>query len=91
MYKVKIIYIIYLFQVVWTDRFSTTLTYDISRIIDDDRIGVERPFTNDWNLLIHSVKYSDAGKYVCQINTKPVKIKTVMLHVLGMIIVYNNR
>lgn len=68
-------------KVVWTDRFSTTLTYDISRIIDDDRIGVERPFTNDWNLLIHNVKYSDAGKYVCQINTKPVKIKTVMLNV----------
>lgn len=82
------IYIIYLFQVVWTDRFSTTLTYDISRIIDDDRIGVERPFTNDWNLLIHNVKYSDAGKYVCQINTKPVKIKTVMLHVLGKDRVY---
>lgn len=69
-------------KVVWTDRFSTLLTYDIGRIIDDDRIGVERPFTDDWNLLIHSVKYSDAGKYVCQINTKPVKTKTVMLHVL---------
>lgn len=69
-------------KVVWTDRYSTLLTYDIGRIIDDDRIGVERPFTNDWNLLIHDVKYSDAGKYVCQINTKPVKTKTVMLHVL---------
>jgi len=91
MYNVKMIYIINLFQVVWTDRFSTTLTYDISRIIDDDRIGVERPFTNDWNLLIHNVKYSDSGKYVCQINTKPVKIKTVMLYVLGMDRVYNKR
>lgn len=60
------------------------LTYDIGRIIDDDRIGIERPFTNDWNLLIHDVKYEDAGKYVCQINTKPVKTKTVMLHVLGI-------
>ncbi|XP_052101022.1 limbic system-associated membrane protein-like isoform X2 [Mytilus californianus] len=69
-------------KVVWTDRFSTLLTYDIGRIIDDDRIGIERPFTNDWNLLIHDVKYSDAGKYVCQINTTPVKTKTVMLHVL---------
>ncbi|XP_063433661.1 limbic system-associated membrane protein-like isoform X3 [Mytilus trossulus] len=69
-------------KVVWTDRFSTLLTYDIGRIIDDDRIGIERPFTNDWNLLIHDVKYEDAGKYVCQINTKPVKTKTVMLHVL---------
>ncbi|KAK3098502.1 hypothetical protein FSP39_020115 [Pinctada imbricata] len=69
-------------KVVWTDQFSTLLTFDIQRIIDDDRIGVDRPYTKDWNLIIHDVRYSDKGRYICQINTKPVQTKSVELIVL---------
>ncbi|XP_050402216.1 opioid-binding protein/cell adhesion molecule homolog isoform X2 [Patella vulgata] len=68
-------------QVIWTDQWSTLLTFEDRRIIDDERISVERPFTKDWNLHIRHVKYSDQGIYNCQINTSPVKIKTVNLKV----------
>ncbi|KAL8582283.1 hypothetical protein ACOMHN_037040 [Nucella lapillus] len=66
-------------QVVWTDMFSTLLAYEDRRIIDDSRLSIERPFTKDWNLHIRKVKYSDQGLYNCQINTVPVKVKTVYL------------
>ncbi|ESO92560.1 hypothetical protein LOTGIDRAFT_120413 [Lottia gigantea] len=68
-------------QVIWTDQWSTLLTFEDRRIIDDERISVERPFTKDWNLHIRHVKYGDQGIYNCQINTSPVKIKTVNLKV----------
>ncbi|CAG5130421.1 unnamed protein product, partial [Candidula unifasciata] len=70
------------YQVVWTDQFSTLLTYEDRRIIDDERLSVERPYTRDWNLHIRDVRYSDQGIYNCQINTNPVKVKTVNLIVL---------
>ncbi|BFY98117.1 hypothetical protein BsWGS_01157 [Bradybaena similaris] len=70
------------YQVVWTDQFSTLLTYEDRRIIDDERLSIERPFTRDWNLHIRDVRYSDQGIYNCQINTNPVKVKTVNLIVL---------
>jgi len=70
-------------QVVWTDAWSTLLTLDDRRIIDDPRISIERPYTRDWNLHIRKVTYADRGKYTCQINTSPVKTKTVSLMVKG--------
>ncbi|WAQ98835.1 LSAMP-like protein [Mya arenaria] len=69
-------------KVVWTDQWSTLLTLDDRRIIDDPRISIERPYTRDWNLHIRKVTYNDRGQYTCQINTNPVKTKTVMLNVL---------
>ncbi|XP_076444133.1 limbic system-associated membrane protein-like isoform X2 [Babylonia areolata] len=66
-------------QVVWTDMYSTLLAYEDRRIIDDSRLSIERPFTKDWNLHIRKVKYADQGLYNCQINTVPVKVKTVYL------------
>ncbi|KAK3610192.1 hypothetical protein CHS0354_038830 [Potamilus streckersoni] len=69
-------------KVVWTDQWSTLLTLDDRRIIDDTRISIERPYTKDWNLHIRKVEYKDKGPYTCQINTNPVKTKTVMLNVL---------
>ena len=67
----------------WTDDESFLLTLADRRIIDDDRMSVERPFTKDWNLHIRNVRYSDQGRYICQINTEPVKTKHVQLVVLG--------
>nr|XP_011426591.2 opioid-binding protein/cell adhesion molecule homolog isoform X2 [Crassostrea gigas] len=70
------------FKVVWTDRWSTLLTYGDRRIINDERISVERPRLRDWNLLIRDVQYSDQGNFVCQINTLPIKTNSVLLNVL---------
>ncbi|XP_062573754.1 lachesin-like isoform X2 [Saccostrea cucullata] len=70
------------FKVVWTDRWSTLLTYGDRRIINDERISVERPRLRDWNLVIREVQYTDQGNYVCQINTLPIKTNSVLLHVL---------
>ena len=72
-----------MFQVVWTDQWATLLTLNNLRIIDDPRITIERPYTKAWNLHIRKASYSDTGQYLCQLNTKPVKKKTVMLTVLG--------
>ncbi|KAJ8304477.1 hypothetical protein KUTeg_018060, partial [Tegillarca granosa] len=69
-------------KVVWTDQWSTILTFGVTRIIDDDRFSVERPRNEDWNLLIRDVRYKDRGTYICQLNTNPVKTKYVALHVL---------
>ncbi|KAK7491727.1 hypothetical protein BaRGS_00016983, partial [Batillaria attramentaria] len=68
-------------QVIWTDQFSTLLTFEDRRIIDDERLSIERPFTKDWNLHIRQVSYKDQGVYNCQVNTVPVKIKTINLRV----------
>ena len=73
-----------LFQVAWSDQWNTLLTLDDRRIIDDSRISIERPYTRDWNLHIRKSEYHDRGQYTCQINTNPVKMKTVMLLVLGL-------
>ncbi|XP_071171432.1 lachesin-like isoform X1 [Mytilus edulis] len=67
--------------VAWLDPREKVLTARDQRIISDARISVERPFKDDWNLYIRDVEHSDAGKYMCQINTDPVKIKYVMLYV----------
>ncbi|GFO25900.1 cell adhesion molecule 2 [Plakobranchus ocellatus] len=67
------------YEVVWTDMFATLLTHKDRRIIDDERISIERPYPYDWNLHIRDVRYSDQGEYNCQINTHPVKIKTINL------------
>lgn len=69
-------------KVAWSDQWNTLLTLDDRRIIDDSRISIERPYTRDWNLHIRKSEYHDRGQYTCQINTNPVKMKTVMLLVL---------
>ena len=60
------------------------LTHNDRRVIDDQRLSVERPLKKDWDLHIRDVQYSDRGKYICQISTKPVKHKEVILEVLGI-------
>lgn len=76
---------IMMLQVVWTDQYSTLLTLGEKRIIDDERMVLDRPHTKDWNLLLHDVKYDDRGRYTCQINTMPIKTKTIELIVLGTV------
>ena len=62
---------------------KTLISTDDSRYIDDSRLSVERPKMEDWNLMIREVRHNDSGEYMCQINTKPVKIKRIYLVVLG--------
>ncbi|KAK3593791.1 hypothetical protein CHS0354_014331 [Potamilus streckersoni] len=68
-------------KVLWMDPRGKALTMEDRRVIFDQRISVERPYTRDWNLHIRGVKHSDSGEYMCQINTSPVKIKKVILYV----------
>ncbi|KAK3602264.1 hypothetical protein CHS0354_017643 [Potamilus streckersoni] len=69
------------YKVLWTTADTFILTLEDRRIIDDDRFSVERPFIKDWNLHIRKVTYNDTGKYICQINTTPVKTKVISLTV----------
>ncbi|RUS77940.1 hypothetical protein EGW08_014286 [Elysia chlorotica] len=69
------------YKVIWTDEQATLLTHEDRRIIDDERISIERPYQFDWNLHIRDVRYSDQGIYRCQINTSPISIKIVNLFV----------
>ncbi|WAR31426.1 OBCAM-like protein [Mya arenaria] len=69
-------------KVVWTDQWSTLLTLDDRRIIDDPRVSIVRPYKRDWNLHIWNVTYEDQGPYDCQVNSDPIQSKRVMLNVL---------
>ncbi|XP_053392806.1 limbic system-associated membrane protein-like [Mercenaria mercenaria] len=68
-------------KVVWTNMHAILLTYQDRRLIDDTRISVERPYSQDWNLHIRDVLYTDRGRYSCSINTNPVMNTTVNLDV----------
>ena len=70
-------------QVVWTDQWSTILTFQEKTIIDDERIHVDHTFAREWNLRVNRVKYGDQGIYTCQVNTEPVISYTVHLTVVG--------
>ncbi|KAK7503630.1 hypothetical protein BaRGS_00005169, partial [Batillaria attramentaria] len=75
--------------VVWLDHRGKVLTLNERRIMSDERISVERPYTKDWNLFVRSVRPTDAGTYMCQVNTNPVKVQHITLHVhdLSLLIV----
>ncbi|XP_025112039.1 limbic system-associated membrane protein-like isoform X2 [Pomacea canaliculata] len=70
------------FKVVWADQWSTILTLQEARVIDDERIHVERTFGNEWNLHIERVKYGDQGIYTCHANTQPSYSYTIHLTVV---------
>ena len=61
--------------------WSTLLTLDDRRIIDDTRISIERSSVNDWNLQIRNANHDDQMQYTCAINTNPIMTSTVMLTV----------
>ncbi|KAL8574996.1 hypothetical protein ACOMHN_064527 [Nucella lapillus] len=69
-------------KVVWTDQWSTILTFEGNTIIDDERIHVDHTLGREWNLRVDRVKHGDQGIYTCQINTEPVISYTVHLTVV---------
>ncbi|RUS72726.1 hypothetical protein EGW08_019508, partial [Elysia chlorotica] len=52
-------------RVIWRDSAGTVLTYQDRRLIDDSRISVERPYSNEWNLHIRDVGNEDQGEFIC--------------------------
>ena len=70
-------------QVVWVSPKETVISLEDRRMINDMRISVERPFLRDWNLHIRNVSITDAGLFMCQLNTAPVTSKQVNLLVNG--------
>ncbi|KAL8560924.1 hypothetical protein ACOMHN_019908 [Nucella lapillus] len=69
------------YKVVWVSPTQTAISMEDRRMINDMRMSVERPFLKDWNLHIRNVSITDAGEFLCQLNTSPVQIKTVKLFV----------
>ena len=70
-------------QVVWLDHREKLLTFEDRRIIADERISLERPYVKEWNLHIRNVRAADEGVFTCQINTDPVQIRPIWLHIHG--------
>ncbi|XP_055898433.1 opioid-binding protein/cell adhesion molecule homolog isoform X1 [Biomphalaria glabrata] len=69
-------------KVIWQDKWKTVLTLNDRRIIDDERFKVDNPRDGHWNLHFDKVKYGDQGLFICQINTDPPLIQTVILSVI---------
>ncbi|KAL4227319.1 Hemicentin-1 [Mactra antiquata] len=69
------------YLLVWMNPRRVVLSSNDRRVIDDTRMSIERPFTQDWNLHIRNVQINDAGEYTCQINTNPIQIKRIRLTV----------
>ncbi|XP_046377965.1 lachesin-like [Haliotis cracherodii] len=69
-------------QVVWSSPRKTLISLEDRRLIDDQRISVERPYIKEWNLHIRNVRYNDSGTYKCEINTNPIQFKEVTLKVV---------
>lgn len=68
-------------KIIWMNPKRILFSQEDSIVIDDRRVGVQSTSHGDWNLRIEHVQHNDSGEYTCQINTSPVKIKRVRLHV----------
>ncbi|XP_045156620.2 limbic system-associated membrane protein-like isoform X2 [Mercenaria mercenaria] len=68
-------------KIIWMNPRRILFSNEETIVIDDRRVGVESTKQGDWNLRIKHVQHNDSGEYTCQINTSPVKIKRVRLHV----------
>ena len=62
---------------------SAILTVDKQVITRNARIGVSHEGRHTWNLHIRDVQRSDAGAYMCQINTAKAKTRMGHLSVVG--------
>lgn len=48
-------------------------------ITNNDRLSVTHNDFNTWTLVIRNVKMEDSGKYMCQVNTDPMKMQVSAL------------
>ncbi|XP_050330350.1 neurotrimin isoform X3 [Bactrocera neohumeralis] len=51
-------------------------------ITNNDRLSVTHNDFNTWTLVIRNVRMDDSGKYMCQVNTDPMKMQTATLEVV---------
>ena len=65
---------------------SAILTVDKTVITRNQRIGVSHEGHRTWNLHIRDVQRSDAGAYMCQINTAKAKTRMGHLTVVGKLV-----
>ena len=74
----------FLFKVSWiyADRSSPLSVGDVL-ITQNPRIRVSSDLDGTWSLHIRNVQRTDAGTYMCQINTEPATKQNVYLSVLG--------
>ena len=66
-------------QVSWfgPDRGRLTRNEDVKTT--DPRFSLDRPYYEEWNLVITGVKLQDEGTYTCKVYTNPVEEKLVNL------------
>lgn len=63
-----------LFQVAWIKSDSKAiLAIHTHMVAQNPRLEVTHNGHNTWKLNVHSVQKSDAGTYMCQINTDPMR------------------
>ncbi len=72
------------FRIAWIKRdTSTVLTMDEVRVTRNSRFSVQRSVDGlEWTLRIAGLKPRDAGIYMCQIGSTPMKSATALLEVL---------
>ncbi|CAC5401271.1 unnamed protein product [Mytilus coruscus] len=66
-------------EVIWVGPSGNPLTIGKRNVTTDSRIYVEQPYANVWKLHITRVKLSDAGDYICKVETTPPQISKVKL------------
>ena len=62
---------------------QTVLTMSEHVITKNHRIKVSEPDSNVWRLEISDIRRTDAGHYMCQINTDPMQSQLAYLDVMG--------
>jgi len=62
---------------------ESILALDGHVITKNHRISVSHSDQHTWNLHLHDVRLADAGWYMCQVNTDPMKVQTSYLDVVG--------
>lgn len=74
-------------QVAWIHfEGSAILTVQTHVITRNPRIKVTHDKHRTWYLHIEGVQESDAGRYMCQINTETAKTQFGYLHVVGKLL-----
>ena len=63
-----------LYKVAWLHADKGTLAVHPIVITQNERLSVRTDSRNTYILTIKDIKESDAGKYICQINTGPPQI-----------------
>lgn len=69
---------------------QTVLALQLRVVTHNSRYSVIHEQTNVWRLRIHSVRESDRGCYMCQINTQPLKKQIGCIDVHGKTMSFSN-